>query len=362
MMNHRPIRIWLALCLFCLLVVTGCASSLTPNPKAGDISAAVPLNVGFSRNPSYLPWLVAKEEDLFKSLHQNIDAKWFEDYGTSVEALASGLLDLNSQSASDTIYSVAEGADLSIVLAIDRSMGNEKIIASDAIQTTADLKGKKIALAEGVAHHLLLLLGLQKAKLTLNDVVIQTLDSEAATEAFTTGKVDVIGISAPYTTFALARNGSRELWSSVNFPGLFFNTLSVDRQTLDRYPEKIEGAIEAWSRTLKYMQEHRDRAYEIMSDRADVSIETFKSYDSALKRLNLEENAIDFRSKNTLDSFSLALETISQLLLESGTIETKPEVAQLLDRRFVDTHIEINSATKKPKKIERIRTFKVRPS
>ncbi|MDY6938098.1 MAG: aliphatic sulfonate ABC transporter substrate-binding protein [Cyanobacteriota bacterium] len=334
-MNLRPLRTWLVLCCLCLWVLTGCTSSLAPDPKAGDISTAVPLNLGFSPNPSYLPWLVARKEDLFEARQQNIDAKWFEEYGEAVAALESGLLDLNPQSAIDTIRSVAAGADLSIVLVSDRSMGNEKIIASDAIQTIADLKGKKIALARGAAHHLLLFIGLQRAKLSLEDVEIEVLDAEQAVEAFVSGEVEAIGLSAPHTTFALARNGSRELWSSVNFPGLFFNTLSVRRQILDRYPEKVRGAVEVWFETLDFIRENPEKTEEMMADRADVTIEQYRNYDSRFKSLSLAENSVLFESDKTLDSFPVALKTLAQLLVESGSIELRPELTTLLNRQFL---------------------------
>ena len=336
-MNHRRLTTWLAICALCFLAITGCASDLTPNPKAGDISTAIPLNLGFSRHPSYLPWFVAKQEDLFSTYSENIDAKWFEDYGASVDALESGLLDLNPQSAIDTIRSVAAGADLAIVMVSDRLMGNEQIIGNDTIRTVADLKGKKVALARGGDRELLLLLGLQKAQLSLDDVTIQILDAEAATEAFLTGNVDAIGLSAPYTTRALARQGARELWSSANFPGLFFNTLSASRQAIEQYPQKVQGAIDVWFKTLDWMQENNQKTHEMMAERAKVSSEDFQSYELKIKRLSLGENENYFRAQNTLDSFPVALETIGQLLLESGTIESKPDIKKLLEARFVRT-------------------------
>ena len=337
-MNHRLLTTWLAICALCFLAITGCASDLTPNPKAGDISTAIPLNLGFSRHPSYLPWFVAKQEDLFSTYHQNIDAKWFEDYGASVDALESGLLDLNPQSAIDTIRSVSAGADLAIVMVSDRSMGNEQIIANNTIRTVADLKGKKVALARGGAYELLLLLELQKAQLSLDDVTIQILDAEAATEAFLTGNVDAIGLGAPYNTRALARQGSRELWSSANFPGLFFNTLSASRQSIEQYPQKIQGAIDIWFKTLDWMQDNSLKTNEIMADRSKVSIDNFQGYELKMKRLTIGENERYFRAQNTLDSFPVALETIGQLLLESGTIESKPDIKKLLEARFVSIH------------------------
>ena len=336
-MNHRLLTTWLAICALCFLAITGCASDLTPNPKAGDISTAIPLNLGFSRHPSYLPWFVAKQEDLFSTYHQNIDAKWFEDYGASVDALQSGLLDLNPQSAIDTIRSVSAGADLAIVMVSDRSMGNEKIIANDTIRTVADLKGKKVVLARGGAHELLLLLGLQKAQFSLDDVTIQILDAQAATEAFLTGNADAIGLSAPYTTRALARQGARELWSSANFPGLFFNTLSASRQAIEQYPQKVQGAIDVWFKTLDWMEENPLKTHEMMADRSQVSIDDFQGYELQTKRLSLDDNESYFRAQNTLDSFPVALETIGQLLLESGEINSKPDVSKLLEAKFVGT-------------------------
>ena len=75
----------------------------------------------------------------------------------------------------------------------------------------------------------------------------------------------------------------------------------------------------------------------MIADRSQVSIDDFQGYELQTKRLSLDDNESYFRAQNTLDSFPVALETIGQLLLESGEINSKPDVSKLLEAKFVGT-------------------------
>ena len=120
-----------------------------------------PIKLGFSAWPGWFPWQVAEEQGIFKKAGVNVELVWFEGYLDSINALAAGQLDANSQTLNDTLASVAAGADQRIVLVNDNSTGNDQIIVRDGITSIADLKGKKIGIEAGVVDHFLLALGLR---------------------------------------------------------------------------------------------------------------------------------------------------------------------------------------------------------
>ena len=79
-------------------------------------------------------------------LHQHgldVDLTYFESYTDSLNALATGNLDGNSQTLNDTISSLSGGAKQSIVLVNDNSTGNDQIIASPDIATGGGPPGQE---------------------------------------------------------------------------------------------------------------------------------------------------------------------------------------------------------------------------
>ena len=64
------------------------------------------------------------------------------------------------------------------------------MIVSKEIKTVQDLKGKKVGVEAGVVDNYLLLLGLQQAGLTPNDVQIVNLETGAASASFAAGQLD----------------------------------------------------------------------------------------------------------------------------------------------------------------------------
>jgi NitT/TauT family transport system substrate-binding protein len=99
-----------------------------------------------------------------------------------------------------------------VVLTNDNSIGNDKIVISDKIKSVKDLKGKKVAAEQGTVDHFLLVLALKRVGMTMKDIQFMPLETSKAAAAFAAGKVDAAAVYAPFTTTALKRPGSRELW------------------------------------------------------------------------------------------------------------------------------------------------------
>ncbi len=229
-----------AIAVVVALIFTACTggTSATTQPSA-------PIKLGFSAWPGWFPWQVAEEAGMFKAAGVTVELVWFEGYLDSLTALATGQLDANSQTLNDTIASVAGGSDQVIVLVNDNSTGNDQIIAAKEIQTIKDLKGKKIAIEEGVVDHFLLLLGLQSAGMTSADVEIVNLETGAAAAAFASGQVAAVGVFAPFTTEALKREGAHTLFSSKDYPGAIPDHLVVSRKLVDERAADFKNLVNA---------------------------------------------------------------------------------------------------------------------
>lgn len=307
---------------------TACASAdkaATPAASTGP-----KITLGFSAWPGWFPWQVAQEQGLFKKNGVDVELKYFDSYTDSLNALATGKIDANSQTLNDTLASVAGGAKQSIVLVNDNSTGNDQIIAAPGINSLADLKGKSVAAEQGTVDHYLLLLALRKAGLTEADVKFQPLPTDAAAAAFVAGKVDAVGVFAPFTTTALKLSGSKAIATSADFPGAIPDHLVVTQDLLGRDAKAVQAMVKTWFEALDWISAHKDEALEILAKRAGVSVADYQAYDKGTTIFTLEQN----RQAFTTDLPNQA-RLISDFLVSTKLVDAAPPLDGLLDPKFV---------------------------
>lgn len=338
-MQRRSLLTALGLFFASLLIVVGCTDPQS-SPNGTSAGGNETVVMGFSAWPGWIPWQIAEEQDLFRQNGVNVSLRWFDGYLDSINALAAGQLDANTQTLNDTISSVTAGSDQVVVLVNDNSTGNDKIIVSDSINSIEDLRGKTVAVEEGTVNHFLLLLGLEEAGLSVEDMTIRPLETGAAAAAFVAGQVDVVGVFAPFTTRALEREGSRELFSSADFPGAVPDHLVVSRQMVEERPEQVQAMVNTWFDTLDYIEENPEEAYAIMAERAGVTVEEYRDYDDGTTIFSLEDNLEAFAPGEDMTSLVYAAQEISNFLLQSGLIDSPPDLERVFDDRFVKAYAE----------------------
>lgn len=330
---------WLKLVALFIISLSIASSCTSWDRNSTSVSKpASGITLGFSAWPGWFPWQVAQEAEIFANKQVNVELKWFDGYLDSINALIARQLSANSQTLNDTIAPVAAGADLVVVLVNDNSTGNDKIIVREGINTISDLQGKKVAAEEGTVDHFLLLLGLKKAGLSQKDIQFVPLETGKAASAFVGGQVDAVGVFAPFTTQALKRPGSKELFSSKEFPGAISDHLVFDRQFLTQHEELVQKVVDSWFTTLDYIEKNRATAYDILAKRANVSVEEYKEYDAGTKIFTVEENLKAFAAGNDMTSLPYAAKEIANFLVESGLAKEVPDLSKVFDARFVKAY------------------------
>ena len=311
------------------LAVAGLSACKSP-------SADAPVRIGHSAWPGWIPWKVTEDNGLFTQDGVPVNLQWFDGYLDSINALNAGQLDCNSQTLGDTISSIAGGADLQVVLTNDYSTGNDQIIAAPGIKSVADLKGKRVAAEEGTVDHYLLLLGLKKAGLSAEDITFVPLETGAASAAFVAGKVDAVGVFAPFTTQALKREGSTTLFSSKDFPGAISDHLVCRSAFVAENPEKVQKVVNAWFKTLNSIKAEPAASLTILAQRAGVSEPEYQAYEAGTTLLDLQQNVQVFNPGSTMESLPYAAQKISGFLQELGLAKTPPKLNDLLQPQFVN--------------------------
>nr|MDT0665416.1 ABC transporter substrate-binding protein [Micromonospora sp. DSM 115978] len=216
------------------------------------------------------------------------------------------------------------------------STGNDQIIAAEGITDVAGLAGKRVAVEAGTVDHFLLLLALEEAGLTGDDVEIVPLATADAAAAFKDGAVDAVGAFAPFTTTALERPGSSVISDSSEFPGAIPDHLVVSAELAESNPEGVQAMVNTWFDVLAFIEANPDEAVEIMATQADVTVEDYESYDAGTTIFSLEDNVAAFTPGDTDANLDFQAEKIAEFIVSTGLADQAPSLDGLFDPSFIE--------------------------
>ncbi|MET0663062.1 MAG: aliphatic sulfonate ABC transporter substrate-binding protein [Ilumatobacteraceae bacterium] len=326
---------------------TGTASS-EPEPTdsgpvdsgAGDSGAVDSIKVGYSAWPGWFPLAVAEQAGIFEQVGLDVDLVYFADYIASIDAMAAGELDFVTQTLNDTMASVAFGSEQVIVVVNDNSTGNDKIICDASIGSIEDMAGKTVAAEAGVVDHFLLVQGLESAGMTEDNIDFRGVLTDAAAAGFAGGEFDCVGVFAPFWITALEREGSHEVFSSADFPGLIPDHIVATRDIVDGNPAAVQKLVDAWYLTLEYMEANPDEATEIMAAVAETSVEEYEQFAEGTTLFSAEEALAAFQPGDDTTSLQYTAELINPFLVDSGFTETEAPLDGLFDVSFTQDWVD----------------------
>lgn len=332
-------RQFVSLCLafFCTMLVTVSCGGSAPSGNGG--TASQPIVIGYSNWVGWWPWAIAEKEGLFAANNVSVEMRWFDGYIESMEAFAAGQIDGNCQTLNDTISFAGEAVNGEVAILVnDNSAGNDKIIVTADINSVADLKGKKVAIEEGVVDDFLLALALEEEGLSRNDVEIVPLETGAAAAAFAAGQVDAVGAFPPYWLTALEREGSKELITSADFPGAIPDMLVMSQKIINERPEDVQAIVNTWFDVLAFMEENPQKADEIMAERAGVSPEELQQLKKGTRFFTIEDNLEAFSAGEGIVHLPSAAKEMANFMKDVGFIDEVPDLDAILDDQFVSAY------------------------
>jgi len=335
----------LSLLLAFALVAAACGSDDDSGDSSdGDTSESAdssePIQLGYSAWPGWFPLAVAEEQGLFEEAGVDVELTFFADYLGSLDAMAAGQLDGNTQTLNDTMFGVAAGDEQVIVVTNDNSAGNDAIICDESVASIEDLEGRTIAAEAGVVDHFLLLQGLDSVGLTEDDIDFRGVLTDAAAASFAEGEFDCVGVFAPFTVQALERPGSKVLFSSADFPGTISDHIVVTPELIEERPDDVQKLVDAWYLTLDWIAENPDEATEIMAAAAELSPEEYEGLAEGTRIFDAQEAAESFGDQDDVTSLAHVAQLINPFLVESGLTEEEAPLDGLFDPSFTEAYLD----------------------
>lgn len=202
----RAARLVRALALFALMLGAICATSVAH-------AAERTIRIGFQKYGTLI--LLKGKGTLEEKLKPlGVTVKWAEfQFGPPLlEAINAGAIDFGTTGEAPPIFGQSASARLVYLANEPPSPKGEAILVpkDSPIQTLAELKGKKVAVAKGSNAHYLLVKALEKGGLSYADITPALLAPADARAAFERGAVDAWSVWDPFYAAAEAA-GARVL-------------------------------------------------------------------------------------------------------------------------------------------------------
>lgn len=282
----------------------GFVAGLTLSAMSWQANAAEPLKIGYSDWPGWVAWEIPIQKGWFKEAGVDVDFEWF-DYVASMDAYAAGKLDAVGMTNGDALVTGSTGAPSTMIIINDYSNGNDMIIGQPGITSMKQLKGKKIGVEVGFVDHLLVLKALESAGMKESDVTLVNVPTNETPQVLASGEVSAIGAWQPSSGLALKGvPGSKAFYTSANDPGLIYDGLCVNPESLATRKKDWEKVLKVWYKTVAYIKNpktHED-AVKIMASRVNIEPKEYASFLEGTKILTLEEAKAAFKKGPGLDS------------------------------------------------------------
>jgi NitT/TauT family transport system substrate-binding protein len=252
-------RLWLVVVLSLSLVSCGWIEAWWNGSSSEDESSDsdnAELTFMAAKSLPTLPWFFAEKEELFKSYGEEygVSIAFKEsDYESAINKFISREVDAIVATNIDVISKIAvKEITCDVILITGYSAGNEAVLVP--INSTADIRNKKIALPEFSVNHYLLDRYLLRNQIDFSQVTIENTKESTLQEAV--GKEGIFGITAsnPLVSQLTRSGGAKTLFSSRDINNEINYLLVINRESLEKHPGFGKALLATWFSIMERLQ------------------------------------------------------------------------------------------------------------
>lgn len=294
---------------------------------------AEPLKIGYSDWPGWVAWQVAIDKGWFQQAGVDVKFEWF-DYSASMDAYSAGKIDGVLMTNGDALVTGSAGGKSKMIMLTDYSDGNDMIVAKPGIKSLKELKGKKVAVEEGLVEHLLLLDGLKKVGMKPSDVTLVNAKTNSMPQVLGSGEVAAIGAWQPVAGEAMrALPGSRPIYTSADEPGLIYDVLAVSPASAAMHKAEWLKVLKVWDRVVHYINDPKTQpdAVKIMAARVGVSPATYLPLLKGTHLLDLAAGEKIFAAKTGFGSLYGSSKVADDFNVANGVYKTHQDLDDYID-------------------------------
>jgi len=296
---------------------------------AGGAQAQTKVNIGISGWTGFAPLVLAKEAGIFAKNGLDVTIKKIPQKDRHL-AIASGDIQCAATTVETWIVWDAAGIKTKQIFQLDKSYGADGMAVRKDVAAIKDLKGKTIAAsAPGTSPYFALAWMLKENGLSVKDVKVVNMEPGPAAQAFIAGQNDAAMTYEPYLSSVRDKpDAGKIIATTLDYP-MVMDTFGCTPAFLVN--DKAAAALtQSYYEALDMIKKDQAKAYEIMGADVKQTGEQFGKSAGYLRWSDAEGNKKFF--SGDWQAFSAKA---ADLLLEIGLIKAKPDLATLVDTKFV---------------------------
>jgi NitT/TauT family transport system substrate-binding protein len=306
---------------------------------AGMAAEAAALKAGYSVWVGYGPLFLAREKGYYREEGAAVELINVEDPKERFTALAAKRLDCLVSTIDTMILYLKTGREYQYVLALDDSAGGDGIVARKEIRSVRDLKGKKVAFAEGSVSQFFLNVLLKEAGLRQADLESVNMKPGDAGAAFVAGRVDAAVTWEPHLTKGKATPFGHLLVDSSKTPGLITDVLICRTDVIQERSREVQGVVNGWNRAVAYWEKNPKESNAIMAKAVGGWLKEVKDFEETLtgiKFYNREANVRFFGTAASPGAIHQTVRNAIEIWEGFGKLQAKGvSPADLVSHQFV---------------------------
>ena len=296
--------------------------------KSGAAEGPKVFRIGYQKGGALQ--LLRVNGDLDRRLAaQGVKVEWlqFTAAPPMLEAIGVNSLDMGSGGDAPVVFAQAAGYPIALIANTPPGDNNARgvLVANDSpIRTTADLKGKRIAISKGTGTHNYLIQVLDRAGVPYSAIKPVYLAPPDARAAFDAGRIDAWAAWDPFLTVARKATGARCIANGegvVTAGGFYYSSRDFAR----KHPEWIRAALEEVDKAGIYLWKHPHEAAVALSPHMGVDAATLEAMNRNAQR---GEKHVGFRPVDA--QVIAAQQTISDNFYRIHLIPKRVDVKETL--------------------------------
>jgi NitT/TauT family transport system substrate-binding protein len=288
------------------------------------------VNIGISGWTGFAPLTLAKEAGIFARNGLDVTIQKIPQASRHL-AIASGAIQCAATTVETWIVWNAAGVATKQLFQLDKSYGADGMAVRNNIASIRDLRGKTVAAsAPGTAPYFTLAWFLRENGMSLRDVTIVNAEPGPAAQAFVAGQYDAAMTYEPFLSAVRnAPQSGKIIATTLDYP-MVMDTFGCTPAFISANEGAIRNIVKSYYEALEMIQREPARANQIMGADVRQTAEQFAASSAFLRWQGPAENKAFFAGP--WQEFS---NKAADLLLEIGLIRAKPDIATLVDTRFV---------------------------
>ncbi|MFC9465966.1 aliphatic sulfonate ABC transporter substrate-binding protein [Streptomyces coelicoflavus] len=321
-----------------VLTLTSCGDEDSSAAASGDGKGTVAF--GYTADYSGAAALaVAEKRGLWKGTGLEPKLSVFTNGPLQVQALGSGNLDFGYLGPG-ALWLPASGK--ASIVSVNMLGLADRVIArpGSGIREPADLKGHKVAVAEGTSGEMILNLALREAGLKPDDVTKVAMDASTVVTAFSSGQVDAAATWYPLIDTIEKRvpdlvevSETKDYYPKLTFPNVFVGRPELARED----PGLVKKVVGVLKESGDWIAQHPEESEKITADFLDLPADRLEGATEHVRILPSEELAA-LSQDGTVDGW---FDRLAEMFVGMGKL---PEPGKSTDYYLSDLYTSAGEA------------------